>query len=107
MADQARRDKHRTTARELCVINAAASHDFVLEVPSETALFVLLDITRETNIAATAHRDIQRWPSATRICQRICKPHVLDETFGVKRAFNAEVFVAAPRSEEHTSELQS
>jgi hypothetical protein len=32
------------------------------------------------------------------ICQRICKAHVFDETFGVNRAFNAEVFVAAPHA---------
>src|SRR6058998_442207 len=96
MAYQARRDKHRATPREFRVVNAAAAHDFVLEVPSEARLFVLLDIARETNIAAAAHRDVQRWTCATGICQRICKAHVFDETFGVKSAFNAEVFVAAP-----------
>src|SRR2546425_12430512 len=95
MAYQARRDKHRTTARKFRVVNAAAAHDFVLEVPGEARLFVLLDIARETHIAATADRDVQRWTRATRICQRICKAHVFDETFGVNRAFNAAVFVAA------------
>jgi hypothetical protein len=35
MVYQARRDKHRTTAREFRVINAAAAHDLVLEVPGE------------------------------------------------------------------------
>src|SRR6266852_1019839 len=50
----------------------------------------------QTNIAATAHRDVQRLTCATGICQRICKAHVFDETFGVNSAFNAEVFVAAP-----------
>src|SRR3989441_4199490 len=38
----------------------------------------------------------ERWTCATGICQRICKAHVFDETFGVNSAFNAEVFVAAP-----------
>ncbi len=38
----------------------------------------------------------ERRTCATGICQRICKPHVFDETFGVNRAFNAEVFVAPP-----------
>jgi hypothetical protein len=33
-----------------------------------------------------------------RICQRICKTHVFDETFRVNSAFNAEVFVAAPHA---------
>ena len=28
----------------------------------------------------------------------ICKAHIFDETFGVNRAFNAEVFVAAPHA---------
>ena len=40
----------------------------------------------------------ERWACATRICQRICKAHVFDETFGVNSAFNAEVFVAAPHA---------
>ena len=35
---------------------------------------------------------------ATGICQSICKTHVFDETFGVNRAFNAEVFVASPHA---------
>src|SRR6266851_900043 len=96
MAYQSRRDKHRATPREFRVVNATAAHDFVLEIPGEARLFVLLDVARETHIAATAHRDVQRWPGATGICQRICKAHVFDETFGVNRAFNAEVFVAAP-----------
>src|SRR2546427_239240 len=68
-------------------------HD-ALPISGETRLFVLLDVAGETHIAATAHRNVQRRPSATGICQRICKAHVFDETFGA-------------RSEEHTSELQS
>jgi hypothetical protein len=32
------------------------------------------------------------------ICQRICKAHVFDATFGVDGAFNAEVFVAPPHT---------
>ena len=40
----------------------------------------------------------RRWAGATGIGQRICKAHVFDETFGVNRAFNAEVFVAAPHA---------
>ena len=40
----------------------------------------------------------ERWTCATSIRQRICKAHVFDETFGVNRAFNAKVFVAAPHS---------
>ena len=36
----------------------------------------------------------ERWTGATGICQRICKAHVFDETFGVNSAFNAELFVA-------------
>src|SRR5712692_2081059 len=98
MAYQSRRDKHRTTPREFRVVNTAAAHDFVLEVPGEARLFVLLDIARQTNIAATAHRDVQRRTCATGICQRICKAHVFDEAFGVNSAFNAEVFVAAPHT---------
>src|SRR6266536_3835276 len=98
MAYQTWRDKHRTTAREFRVVNATAAHDFVLEVPGKARLFVLLDMTGQTNIAATAHRDVQRWTCATGICQRICKAHVFDETFGVNSAFNAEVFVAAPHA---------
>src|SRR6266404_6832356 len=95
---QARRDQHRTTAREFRVVNATAAHDFVLEVPGESRLFILLDIARQTNITATAHGDIQRWTCATGICQRICKAHVSDETFGINSAFNAQVFVAAPHA---------
>src|SRR5712692_5997350 len=98
MAYQTRRDKHRTTAREFRVVNATAAHDFVLEEPGETRLFVLLDIAGQTNIAATAYRDVQRWTGATGICQCICKAHVFDETFGVWSAFNAEVFVTAPHA---------
>src|SRR5712692_10136706 len=98
MAYQSRRDKHRTTAREFRVVNAAAAHDFVFEVPGEARLFVLLDIARQTNIAPTADRDVQRRTCATGICQRICKAHVFDEAFGVNSAFNAEVFVAAPHA---------
>src|SRR5947208_2764985 len=98
MTNQARRDKHRTTAREFRVVNAPAAHDFVLEVPGEARLFVLLHIAWETHIAATAYRDVQRRTRATGICERICKAHVFDETFGVNRAFNAKVFVAAPHS---------
>ena len=102
MAYQPRRDKHRTTAREFRVVNAAAAHDFVLEVPGQTRLFVLLDIARQTNIAATAYRDVQRRTCATSICQRVCKAHVFNKTFGVKRALNAELFVATP----HTVAMQ-
>src|SRR6266700_1592319 len=98
MAYQSRRDKHRTAAREFRIVHATAAHDFVLEVPGEARLFVLLDMTGQTNIATTAYRDIQRWTCATSVCQRICKAHVFDETFGVNSAFNAEVFVAAPHA---------
>jgi hypothetical protein len=41
---------------------------------------------------------VQRWTCATGICQRICKAYVVDETFGVNSAFNAEVFVAPPHA---------
>src|SRR6266536_484440 len=98
MAYQTWRDKHRTTAREFRVVNATAAHDFVLEVPGEPRLFVLLDVTGQTNIATAAYRDVQRRTCATGICQRICKAHVFDETFGVNSTFNAEVFVAAPHA---------
>src|SRR5258708_39344103 len=98
MADQTRRNKHRTTAREFRVVNATAAHHFVLEVPGQARLFVFLDVARETHIATTAHRDVQRWTCATGICQRICKAHVFDEAFGVKSVFDAEVFVAAPHA---------
>src|SRR5437588_4305077 len=98
MAYQARRDKHRATPCEFRVVNATAAHDFVLEVPGEARLFVLLDIAWQTNIAATAHGDVQRWTCATSICQCICKAHIFDETFGVNRAFNAKVFVAPPHA---------
>jgi hypothetical protein len=54
-----------------------------------------LDVAGQTNITATAYRDVQRWTCATGICQRICKAHVFDETFSVNSAFNAKVFVAA------------
>jgi len=54
-----------------------------------------LDVAGQTNIAAAAHRDVQRWTCATGICQRIGKAHVVDEAFGVNSALNAEVFVAA------------
>src|SRR5206468_3473847 len=102
MAYQARRDKHRTTAREFRVVDATAAHDFVLEVPGEARLFVLLppslSAAGQTNIPPTAYRDVQRRTCATGICQRICKAHVFDETFGVNSVFNAEVFVAAPHA---------
>src|SRR2546422_9794924 len=98
MAYQSRRDKHRAASREFRVVNATAAHDFVLEVPGEPRLFVLLDVAGQTNIAATAHRDVQRRTCATGICQRICKAHVFDETFGLNSAFNAEVFVTAPHA---------
>ncbi len=55
-------------------------------------------MTGQTNIAATAHRDVQRRTCATGICQGICKAHAFDETFGVNSAFNADVFVAAPHA---------
>src|SRR5712692_3948347 len=107
MAYQSRRDKHRTTACEFRVINATAAHDFVLEVPGEARLFVLLppflNAAGQTNIPSTAYRDVQRRTCATGICQRICKAHVFDETFGVNSAFNAEVFVAAPHGSRWSS----
>ena len=40
----------------------------------------------------------ERWACATGICQRICKAHVFDETFGAGSVFNAEVFVAPPHA---------
>src|SRR5258707_7876473 len=40
----------------------------------------------------------ERRTCATGICQRICKAHIFDETFRVNRAFNAELFVAAPHA---------
>src|SRR5256885_8773222 len=81
MPYQTRRDKHRTTAREFRVVDATAAHDFILEVPGEARLFILLNIARQTNITATAHRDVERRTTATGICQRISKAHVFDETF--------------------------
>src|SRR5581483_4124701 len=84
MANQTRRDKHRTTARELRVVNATTAHDFVLEVPGEPRLFVLLHIPRETHIAATAHGDVERRTTATSIGQRVRKAHIFDETFCVE-----------------------
>src|SRR6266550_3885858 len=98
MTYQTRRDKHRTTARKFRVVNATAAHDFILEVPGKAGLFILLNVAGQTNIAAPADRDIQRWTCATGICQRICKAHVFDETFGTGSAFNAEVFVAPPHA---------
>src|SRR5205809_44774 len=98
MTYQTQRDKHRATAREFRVVNATTAHDFVLEVPGEARLFVLLDMTGQANIAATAYRDIQRWARATGICQRICKAHVFNKTFGVNSTLNAEVFVAPPHA---------
>src|SRR6266581_3394359 len=98
MTYQPRRDKHRTTAREFRVVDATAAHDFVLEVPGEARLFVLLYVTGQTNISSTADRDEQRRTCVTGICQRICKTHVSDETFRVNRAFNAELFVAPPHA---------
>jgi len=59
---------------------------------------LFLNTAAQTNIPPTAYRDIQRWTDATGICQRICKAHVFDETFGVNSAFNAEVLVAAPHA---------
>src|SRR5437868_10250321 len=71
-------------------VYATAAHDFVLEVPGEARLFVLLppflNAAGQTNIPRTAHRDVQLWTSATSICQRICKAHGFDETFGVNSA---------------------
>src|SRR5437660_11881124 len=98
MTYQTRRDKHRTTAREFRVVNATAAHDFVLEVPGEARLFILLDLAGQTDIPPPAHRDVQRRTCTTSICQRICKADVFDETFGVNSAFNAEGFVAAPHA---------
>ena len=69
MAYQARRDKHRATPRKFRVVNATAAHDFVLEVPGETGLFVLLDVAGQTNIAATAHRDVQRRRASVSVLQ--------------------------------------
>jgi hypothetical protein len=101
MAYQARRDKHRTTAREFRVVNDAnvtAAHDFVFEVLGEARLFVFLNVAGQANIPPTADRDVQRRTCATGICQCIFKTDVFDETFGVNSAFNAEVFVAPPHA---------
>src|SRR5262249_22819772 len=92
------RDKHRSPARELRVINVATAHDFVLEVPGEARLNVLLDLERETHIAAPAPRHVPRRTGAPGICQRIGKAHVFYETLGVNRALNAELFVAPPHA---------
>ena len=37
-----------------------------------------LDVAGQTNIPPTAHRDVQRWPCASSIGQRICKPDVFE-----------------------------
>lgn len=60
MAYQARRDKHRTTAREFRVANATAAHDLVLEMPGEGRLFVLLLLIAagQTNSPPAAHRNV-------------------------------------------------
>ncbi len=62
---------------------AAAAHDFVLEVPSELRLFVLLDLRGKLTSRRPHTAMSERRTGATDICQRICKAHVLDETFGV------------------------
>src|SRR5512132_2293444 len=59
---------------------------------------LLLIVSGQTNIAATAYRDVQRWTGAVGIGQRICKADVFDETFGVNSAFKAELFVAPPHA---------
>src|SRR5690348_16227856 len=98
MAYQAWRDKHRPPARQFRVVNTAAAHHFIFEVPGQSRLFVLLHIARETDITAAAHRAIQRWTTATSICQRISKADVFYETFGVNCRFNAELFLAPPQT---------
>jgi hypothetical protein len=68
------------------------------QVRRVSSFFCLLLIAAgQTNIPA-AYRNVQRWTGAPGICQRICKAHIFDETFGVNSAFNAEVFVAAPHA---------
>src|SRR5712691_6352953 len=96
MPYQARRNKHRATPREFRVVNAAAAHDFVLEVPGEARLFVLLDVAGQTNIAATAYRDVQRWTCATGICQRICKA-----TSSMKRSASTALSMRRSSSRRH------
>src|SRR5438309_1362808 len=71
------------------------AHEKTSDLWFSSSFCLVLIAAGQTNIAA-ADLDIQRWTCATSICQRICKAHVFDETFGVNSAFNAEVFVAAP-----------
>jgi hypothetical protein len=91
MAYQARGDKHRTTAREFRVINAAAAHDVLLEVPGEARLFVLLppflNAAGQTNIATTAHRYVQRRTGATSVRQRNCKAYTGSFFFSSKMIY--------------------
>ena len=55
-------------------------------------------MTLKTRIREFGDNLRKRWTCATSICERICKAHVIDETFRVNSAFNAEVFVAAPHA---------
>jgi hypothetical protein len=45
----------------------------------------------------------ERRTCAPGICQPICNADVFDETFGVNRAFNAEVFVTVPHESRWSS----
>src|SRR5436309_15779380 len=74
------------------------AHEKTSDLWFSSSFCLVLIAAGQTNIAATAYCDVQRWTCPTAICQRICKAHIFDETFSVNSALNAEVFVAAPHA---------
>ncbi len=54
-----RREKERSSARELSVIDAAAPHELVLQDPGERRFRIFLDVTRHDRITASADRHVE------------------------------------------------
>ena len=90
------RNEQRSRASELAVIDVAAPHQIVLQVPGVRGFGIFLYIARHDRVAPPADRDVQRWAGTSCIGQAGSETDALDETLGVERRHDLPCRFAVP-----------
>jgi hypothetical protein len=98
MWNESRRNEGGATFGELAVIDAAASHQLILNRPGEAGFGVFLNVARHVRVAASADGYIERRAGASRVCQGRAETHGFDESFGLKRVLHALLRLAPPHA---------
>ena len=85
VGNQPWRDEHRLAAGELGVVDTAAAHEFVLQLPGQRGLVVGLHVARHHRVAAPADRDVERRSRLACVGQAGGEADLLDELLGGER----------------------